>query len=227
LEGLIQFLEKLPAMMLLFIYCGYLGYDYYNFMTDPSSVLKTKAHEVTAAEEDLTNLKNKIKRVNEFSHELNGRKTKLRALAQQLETTKAVISETIDVPGLMRTVLHEAKRVGLTVSSLKPGGTRTADYYGEREFQFDSSGVYFQYVAFLDRIANLQEILRVENLKFQKIALSNTKIVTLRATIQFKAYRYIGSQADELGKGGATSATMPPAAKADASSTAKPKGATQ
>lgn len=192
-------------MLLLVLYCGYLGYDYYNFMTDTSSALKSKAHEVTVAEEEITALKNKIKKVNEFSHELNTRKTKLRGLAQQLESTKAVISETIDVPGLMRTVLHEAKRVGLTVNSLRPGGIRTADYYGEREFQFDSSGVFFQYVAFLDRIANLQEILRVENLTISKVTLGNAKVIDLRATIQFKAYRYIGSKADELGKTGAIS----------------------
>lgn len=209
-------------MLLLFLYCGYLGFDYYSFMTDPTSALKVKAHEVTVAEEEITALKNKIKKVNEFSHELNGRKTKLRSLALQLESTKAVISESIDVPGLMRTVLHEAKRVGLTVISLRPGGTRTADYYGEREFQLDSTGVYFQYVAFLDRIANLQEILRVENMAIQKTAAAGAKIIDLKATIQFKAYRYIGSQADEIGKAGALPANA--SGKPDASAS-KPKGA--
>lgn len=205
LQALRDLLEKIPLLPVLGLYLGYLGYDYYNFVNDAGSTLNRKKQQVATAQTEIDGLHSKIKKMNDFSQTLNLKKAELRSLAQELESTKASLPETLDIPDLMKTLLIEAKRAGLTVTSLKPGASKVADYYGEQILEFESTGIYFQFLAFLDRIANLQKIIRIENIKFTPVSASNAKYVQLKSTIDFKAYRYIGSKADELGKGGASS----------------------
>jgi Tfp pilus assembly protein PilO len=191
---------KIPIIPLVFVYLGYLGYDYYQFQTDPGSALNQVKGQTAAAHADIDALNAKIKKVNDFAAVLNLKKAALRNLALELETSKASLPESLDIPDLMKTMVTEAKRAGLTVTSLKPGETHNNEYYAEQSFQFSSTGIYFQYVAFLDRISNLQKIITVDSIAFSPVSTSASKYVQLRSTVDFRAYRYIASKEDELGK---------------------------
>lgn len=191
---------KIPIIPLVFVYLGYLGYDYYQFQTDPGSILNQVKSQTTAARADIDALNAKIKKVNDFAAVLNLKKAALRNLAMELETSKASLPESLDIPDLMKTMVTEAKRAGLTVTSLKPGETKHNEYYAEQSFQFSSTGIYFQYVAFLDRISNLQKIITVDTIDFSPAGAATSKYIQLKSTIDFRAYRYVASKEDELGK---------------------------
>jgi Tfp pilus assembly protein PilO len=195
-------LVKIPLIPLLFVYLGYLGYDYYQFTTDNGSALNQLKQQTDAARGDVDALNAKIKKMNDFANVLNLKKMELRNLAMELESSKASLPENLDIPDLMKTLIIEAKRAGLTVTSLKPGETKSGDYYAEQAFQFTSTGIYFQYVAFLDRIANLQKIVTVDSLEFNPASVATAKYIQLSSKIDFKAYRYLASKEDELGKDG-------------------------
>lgn len=219
LSSLRDIFAKIPLIPLLFAYLGYLGYDYYQFMTDTFSPLNQMKQQVVSAQTDVDKLNAKIKQMNDFAKVLSLKKLALRNLAMELESNKASLPETLDIPDLMKTVVTEAKRAGLTVTSLKPGETKAADYYAEQAFQFSSTGIYFQYVAFLDRVANLQKIITVDDLDFSPVSGAASKYIQLKSTIDFRAYRYVATKEDELGKdatpkpASATSSTSSPQAK--------------
>jgi Tfp pilus assembly protein PilO len=200
LLNLRDLLEKIPLVPLLFVFLAYQGYDYYQFTTDSASPLNQAKQQTLAAQTEVDGLRAKIKKMNDFAQVLNLKKAELRSLAQELEASKASLPETLDIPDLMKTLVTEAKRAGLTVTSLKPGETKTSDYHAEQAFQFSSTGIFFQYVAFLDRIANLQKIILVDSLQFSPVSAPSAKYIQLKSTIDFKAYRYVASKEDELGK---------------------------
>ncbi len=200
LLNLREALLKVPITPLVLVYLAYLGYDYYDFMTDIGSPLNQAKQRVDVARTELDALNAKIKKVNDFANVLNLKKAELRNLASELESSKASLPESLNIPELMKIVVTEAKRAGLTVTSLKPGDTKSGDYYAEQSFQFSSTGIFFQYAAFLDRISNLQKIITVDSLDFKPVSSASAKYVQLQSSIDFRAYRYLASKEDELGK---------------------------
>ena len=50
MEQLKEILDKIPAMLLLAVILGYLGYGHYEFISDPSSALLQKQSQVEAAQ---------------------------------------------------------------------------------------------------------------------------------------------------------------------------------
>lgn len=200
LEPIREFMDKFPVTLLMLGYLGWIGYDYYAFTTDPSSPLISKRQEIKTAQSEVEALQGKIKQINEFAASLDARRVELRNLAQDLEATKATLTEDFDMPETMKSLLVEARRSGIKVTSLKPLEYKKGDFYGEQLFEFDSTGVYFQYVTFLDHVANLQRIIKVSSFSFMPASASMSKYVELKANIKFATYKYLGSQADEVAK---------------------------
>jgi Tfp pilus assembly protein PilO len=200
LEQIKAILDKIPAMLLLAAILGYLGYGHYQFVTDPSSPLLQKTAEVTTAEAQKTELKNKLKAAQEFFLSLEKRRLELRALAKELEELKVSLSETLDIGALIKTVVGEAAKVGLSVSSIKPTDLKESEYYSEQSFALGFHGVYVQLVVFLQRLANLEKIIRVDNFDMRLASSPTAQYVSLDGTLQLKSYRYKASKADDLGK---------------------------
>ncbi|MCM2276756.1 MAG: type 4a pilus biogenesis protein PilO [Oligoflexia bacterium] len=200
LERLKEILQRIPFTLLLVVYLAYLAYDLHAFNSDEASDLNLKKKEVAAAQEDLAKLNKKVEQTKEFMRSLNTKREELRKLAQELEDTKAVLTETLDVPAFMKLVLTEAQRVGLTVQSIKPGEVSRQEYYAQQLFDVSFRGVYVQLIGFLDRLANLQKIVRVDDFTMKPISSSSARHVELEGMLQLKAFRYAGSKADELGK---------------------------
>lgn len=193
-------LEKIPFTLLAIAYGAYTGWGYFQFMTSEESVLFSKKTEYEAIQTETNSLKTRVEKTRQFLNTLDQKRVELRRLAQELEGTKATLSETLDVPGFMKTVITEAQRVGLTVVSLKPGDQTKRALYYEQPFNLEFRGVYVQLISFLDRIANLQKIVRAENLTLQPVSDQSAKYVELAGTVRLNAYRYIGSKADEIVK---------------------------
>jgi Tfp pilus assembly protein PilO len=103
----------------------------------------------------------------------------------------------------MKTILTEAKRVGLNVFSIKPAAITQSDYYEEHPFDLGFRGVYVQLVVFLEHLSSLQNIARVDSLEIHPVGNSASKYVELEGTVQIKTYKYLGTKADTVLKAGA------------------------
>lgn len=227
-----EMMEKIPAMPLLGIILAYLAYDYYTFQTDPTSPLLTKQGEVTAAKDEITRLKGRVQQINDFVQQLDFKRSEYRALAARLEQTKAILVESEDQTDLKQKLLKEASSSGLQVKSLMPSNSLQVsekdkdDFYTVQQFEFKTTGIYFQYLAFLDRIANLQTIIRVEDLSFSANSPSTSKYVELKATMMLKAYSQIkGADLNLRSAAGAKSAAAAGGAAPPAGGAATAPGA--
>ncbi len=134
---------------------------------------------------------------------------------------KSTLTENNDIPSFMKLVLTEAKRVGLMVTSLSPLPSLTKQYYIEQPFDLSFQGVYIQLIAFLDRLAQSERIVRVDDftVKPRGNTAKANRFVELEVTIKVRTYVYLGTPEDEVATQGGSDAVK---AAAPAESPAAP-----
>lgn len=195
-----EYLDKIPIGLITAGFFMYLGYQYYVFNTDPSSPLVVQKKVYDTAKENNVKLDNKLKETREFVKTLELKKVELRQLAQDLKNIKGTLSEKLDIPNFMKMIVTEAKKVGLEVRSLKPLGSTDHEEYTEQLFTMDFGGIFVQFLAFLDRLSNVTEIVRVDEFRMGVSGSSRARFVQLTGNVMIKAFRYRGSKADSIGK---------------------------
>ena len=191
---LTDILKKIPIHLVLFVYLLFLGYQYYEFTNDDGSPLVQKVHELESVKKENVALQVKLKASQEFYKTLDAKRAELRSMALKLEELKSSIPTQVDVPQFMKLVLTEAKRSGLSVSGLRPLESVKKDYYEEFPFAMGFRGYYAQLVLFMDRLASLQTIIRVDDFEVKPTGDSVSRFVPLEGVLQVKAFRYAGNQ---------------------------------
>jgi Tfp pilus assembly protein PilO len=96
-------------------------------------------------------------------------------------------------------VTREATRVGLRVSSFQPAEERKQEYFTEKVFKLNFTGVYVQLMVFLERVSNLHQILRVDGFNIKPSGPQDIKYIEIAGTLDILAYRYSGTAADSIG----------------------------
>lgn len=196
-----EFLNKLPVGLLVGLYVLYLGYEYWSFTNDGASELVSRQAEVSRLEGEVKQLQGKLKQGQEFFRSLDAKKIQLRELAQKLDAAKGTLTNEVDVGAFVKLTTTEAKKVGLTVLGIRPDATEKKEFYEEQKFLMAFRGVYVQLLVFLDRLANLQNIVRADNFSLKPRGSQSAEYVELDGTIELKVYRYLPSKADEIGRG--------------------------
>jgi Tfp pilus assembly protein PilO len=134
-------------------------------------------------------------------------------MAQQLEQMKARLSDQLDVPAFIKLVSNEAARVGLRVVGIKPGEPKphSESFYTEHPFDLEFRSVYPQLLIYLNRLATMETIVRVDKFSVGSAGSPTAQFVELSGKIELKTYKYLLSTADEkaneLGK---SAAATPP-----------------
>ena len=188
-----------PFIGLLFAI--YHAYDYYMvFKTDAASPLMTKNSELSLAIKQNKDLEGKVKSLEEFAKRQKADQENLLALVQQLAETKDALADDVQMPDFMKLVVSEAKRVGMNVLSIVPARKEKKEYYYEYPVEVKFRGLFAQVYSFVNRIASMQRIVRVEKFDMRPVANSFGKYVELEGSLELKTFSYLGSQADDVGK---------------------------
>jgi len=182
------------------VYLVYSGVDLYQFQTSPDSQLNQSRSRLEVLDVQLTKMKKKVSEAKEFQRELEEKRNQLRQLAGQLSEMKGSLEDEFDIPGLLKTISREAGRVGLAVTSLAPSKQVESEYYVERHFNLQFAGVYVQLMVFLDRLSNLKQILRVDSIRISPTGPQSARYVDLQGDLTILAYKYSGTDADQIGK---------------------------
>jgi Tfp pilus assembly protein PilO len=230
MEQLKDILERIPYTLVLVAALGYIGFGYYQFRTSADSPLTQKTLQVSKTTKENDDLATRIKGVREFYRSLDTKRMELRQLAQQLDEMKATLSDQLDVPSLIKLFVTEAAKVGLTVASIRPTTTKNEDYYGYQSFDLEFRAVYVQLLVFLERLSTVDRIVRIEKLRAAptNAAGQSSQYVELSGSIELKAYKYLGTKADELGRGSSETSldsASKPATTAPGSPAGAPAGA--
>ena len=196
MNNLEDIIKKIPFTPLLMAYLAWLGWDYYQFSFDASSPLLTQKAEIISQTAAAQAVDLKIKQAKDFYKNLEAKKAELRALAEQLNGMKSTLTEGFDVPTFMKLVITEAKKIGLTVTGLRPTTETKKEYYTEQAFDLTFQGVYAQVLVFLDRLSQAQKIVRVDNFTIHPRTTSASRYTELDGTIEIKAFSYVGTKDD-------------------------------
>ncbi len=194
--------------LLFFALLAYLGWDFYSFTTDPTSELGAKQVALEQKRSDISEKEKKIAEAKTFYQNLERKRDELRKLSIELATMKSTLTENNDVPAFMKLVLSEAKHVGLAVTSLTPLQSLTQKYYIEQPFDLAFQGVYVQLIAFLDRLAQAERIVRVDDftVKPRGSTARGSRFVELEGSIKVRSYVYLGTQEDSVATSGGSDA---------------------
>lgn len=183
-------------------FAGYYSYDYYYvFKQDPGSPLAAKKTELLTVKKQNELLEGKVKELDEFARQLESKKEEVRALAQQLAESRGAIPDEVQMPDFMKMLVSEAKRVGLTVLSIVPAPKSAKEYYYEYPVDLKFRGIYAQVYSYLSRLSSLQRIVRVERFEMKPVGAASSKYVELEGSLEVKTFSYVGSKADQVGKG--------------------------
>jgi Tfp pilus assembly protein PilO len=201
-SGLRDFLNRVTDFTpLLLVAIGvYYGLDYYELMVSDASPVKAKDQQIASLQSDIARMQGKVKEMEQFHASLESRKLQLREHATRLDEMKGSLSDTFDSSEFMRLVVTEAKKVGLSVLRLEPQAVESKEYYAQHAFSLSFRGVYQQLLVFLDRISNVQKIVRVDELTLKPIGNGSARFVQLEGTMEIRAYRYLSSSADSLAR---------------------------
>ena len=194
-----EFLQKAPYIVLLAGYLLYIGWtDYYQFEFGDSSKKVAKINQIKTAQEQVVSLNKKIEQAQEFMASLSAKKEQMKLLGEKLKSTQGFLSEEINEGEFLRTISREAKKVGLRISSLVPGETKTEEFFIEKTFKLDFRGVFVQVLVFMEKVSSLKEITRIGNFTLEVDGKQDVKFVDLKGTLEILTYQYNSSKADEV-----------------------------
>jgi Tfp pilus assembly protein PilO len=208
-DKLKEIIEKIPFSFLLVLYLGYLGSEYYAFENDEASAKVMKVKEVSNQKAMNLRLEAKVKELSQFAKTLDQKKVELRRLAQDLQEVKASLPESVDVPAFMKMIITEAKKLNLTVMGLNPTGVANQEYYAEQSFTLTFRCIFAQLVAFLDRLSNLNQIVRIDAIRLRTSGSDSARFVFVEGELELSTFKYRGSKADTLGQTNEPGAATP------------------
>jgi Tfp pilus assembly protein PilO len=195
---LASFFRFLPVELVAIFAAAYLYLDWTEFLEAPDSPVTQRKATIESKKKENEGLSKKLTEAQEFWRTLEARKVELRELSRQLQEMRAGINGEVDVPAFMTLTVTEAKRVGLNVLSIKPESQIKHEYFVELPFSFQFKGVYVQLLVFLQRMANTQNIIRVDSFDLRPVSDSGSKYVELMGNVQIKTFKYLGTKADQL-----------------------------
>lgn len=190
------------APLIGLVFAAYYAYDYYYvFEQDPGSALAAKKNQITEIKNQNIILDKKVKKLEEFIRQVESKKEEVRSIAQQLAESREVLSDNVQISEFMKMLISEAKRAGLSILSIIPSSKIQQEYYAVVPVEVKFHGVYAQIFTFMNRLANLQRIVRVDRFSMKPVSAASKKYVELEGSLEIKTFAYIGSQADQIGKG--------------------------
>ena len=191
-------LSRIPFIVLGLLYMGYMAYDFYDFNASAESELGMKKAQLAGTKIALEASKKRLNSAQDFFKSLDVIRARIRTLSQQLENTKSSLTGDIDLANFIRMVTLEAKKVGLTILSIRPMADVKKDYYIEVPFGIQFKGAYVQILVFLDRMVRLQQLVRITAFDLKPLGSTLAKYVELTGYGTIKTYKYVGSAADDV-----------------------------
>lgn len=200
-ERIRAIIDKIPINLIMFVLLAYKGYDVYVFMNDPQSDLNQRVATIEELQGDMQKLELRVKEIEKFKLTLDQKRESLRTIAQELENLKTSLGSEIDVPAFIKMVTTEARKLGMSVGSIRPAAVLQRDLYNEQAFEISFKGIYVQLLVFLQRLSKMQNIVRIESMDMRPMnnnaSVTAKRYVDLDGRIQIKAYSYRAPVAEE------------------------------
>jgi Tfp pilus assembly protein PilO len=196
-----ELLQLVPFNALFAAYALYAGYNWYVFSYQGDSPLGQQRTQLEAEKSKSAEMQKRLTDARQFFKTLSAKREELRTLAVELDQMRTVLTEDLDVAGLIKIVVTEARRVQISVVSIKPLALVAGEYYDEQPFELQFRGVYAQLLVFLERLSKMERNVRIDEFEIKRVGTSGP-YTDLEGKVKIRAYRYKGSRADDLARTG-------------------------
>jgi Tfp pilus assembly protein PilO len=181
---------------------GYLGWDMYSFYNDVLSPYVQAQDEIIRIQSEIETKSKKLQDAKTFYETLEKKRQELRAMVEQLSSMKATIPEVFDQSEFVRLLSAEAKKIGINLTRIDEMPETKKEYYVEKPFTLSFKAVYVQMIAFMERLNQLEKIIRVDEYQARPRTAdsSKQKYVDIDGTMRIKGFYYLGTAEDDIWK---------------------------
>jgi len=179
------------CMVLVLAGIGYGGYEYYEFQS--TEVLEMDGQRA-ALESSIRKKQDEVKRLQEFSRNIETIKVELRELNLQLESALEHMPRQFNLSGLLRKLSMLAQNSGLELSTFKPSATeeRTEGaFYSTLGIDCTFKGTFTQILLFLDQVSRLKRIVNADELRMaMQNGTAKSQNSPLTVSAKLKTFRF-------------------------------------
>lgn len=185
---------QLPAIIVAagFLYGGYLFYGIID------TTIPQLERRLSEKEGLLTAKNNELRRLRNFSENIESVKLQLRELNLQLEAALESMPRNYDLSGLLRKLSVIGFNSGIELSAFRPGAssTKEGEFYETMPVAFNLNGSFTQMMSFFDQALRLRRIIRIERVGMRSVAStaaagSRNAGIGATAEVNAKLYRFI------------------------------------
>lgn len=161
-----------------------IGGLYYQFLYGGAKQeLQALQAQQQSAQRKLNEVRSVAANLERFEEEIAGLERELGVALRQLPNSK-------ELPGLLTDITTLGKKAGLEFKAFKPKNEVKRGFYAEVPIEIEFTGRYHQVAAFFDRIAKLDRIVNVGDLKM-KIAKEGLSGTTLKVSGEAITFRFL------------------------------------
>ncbi len=185
---------QIPAIIVAvgFLYGGYLFYG----------VVETTIPQLEQrlAEKDriLAGKNNELRKLRNFSENIESVKLQLRELNLQLEAALESMPRNYDLSGLLRKLSVIGFNSGIELNAFRPGtaSNKEGEFYETMQVAFNLNGSFTQMMSFFDQALRLRRIIRIDRVAMRALASSGAAAsrntgVGATAEVNAKLYRFV------------------------------------
>jgi type IV pilus assembly protein PilO len=187
LQGVADRVAKLPSryrMILMVAVPLLIGGAYFQLAWRPAD---TELDNLVSKQQNLQRKLNEVRSVAAnlaaFEEEIQGLEAQLKVALRQLPDSK-------ELPGLLTDITTLGKKSGLEFKSFRPKGEVNRGFYAEVPIEIEFTGGYHEVATFFDRIAKLDRIVNVGDLKMN-VAQENLNDTRLKVSGFATTFRFL------------------------------------
>ena len=176
----------------ILLYALYTGFLYYEEQS-------LKLEDATQKSEAMTSKLNKVKRelneVKKFESDIETSKARVKEVVKKIETIQKQLPSDIKDSEISETLIGFAKTLRILNPSPVPREEVNKEFYFSKDYSFDASGTFLQFVIFFEKLENLAKDGRILNVKYVRMKVSESnnsrsrfQILDMSTTLE--AYRY-------------------------------------
>lgn len=184
--------HQLPFLIVLAGF-AYGGYWFYDFTSEGIPKLEQR---LNAREAELSTKSAELRRLRNFSENIEGVKLALRELNLQLEAALESMPRNYDLSGFLRKLSVVGFNSGIVLSAFRPAGagTKEGDFYETLPVSFNLSGSFTQMMSFFDQILRLKRIVRIDRIAMRAAPAGSAMSragTGAQADVSAKLYRFV------------------------------------
>jgi Tfp pilus assembly protein PilO len=191
-------LKRFPAFLFLFFWLGYLAYQGYLFLQSPESEVAQHQGRLERIKAEIEEQKKKKKEAEEFERTLKAKSEEIIVQSKRLAEFRGALSETADIPALVRLLHTEAKRLDVRVDSIQPGSRNPGEFYVEQQVQMTVRGTYKQLMSFFLRLSKTRRIVRIRSFNLNPLAAQGSPAPLLSSRLIVSSFQYTSSREDSF-----------------------------